>query len=251
LNILTFFTPAEMTNINIGADVVVVVDVLRGSTTIASAFKAGASKIIPCGDLEHAFRIQNELGHDKALLCGNINDEYIDGFNLGSSPLEFTPAVIQHKALIFCSPNITKALAIARHHQRILLGCFNNLNAVLECLGNPANLIVLCAGKNGHFSLEDAVCAGMMIQFLLNRTETEFSLNDAASTARYLFYRHHRDILGMLNQSAQGIFLSKLGYSQDIEYSARLNTLNIVPELSLGKDYIIPTVAVENILVAP
>lgn len=247
MDILTFFTPAEMASVKLESEMVIVIDVLRGTTTITSAFKSGASKIIPVGDLAHTHTLREKLGRENVILCGSLNGENIDGFELGNSPTDYSPAKVQRKTLLYCSVNMAKALSVARYQSRILLGCFNNMNAVLSSIGSPPALLLLCAGKSGRFAVEDAVCAGMFIQMLLNKMEGEISLNDASTTARYLYYRHHRDIAGMLNQSSHGIFLSKLGLAGDLEYAAQTNTVNIVPELSLEKDHIIPTVAMDNV----
>lgn len=242
MNILTFFTPAELSTVNFDSELTVIIDVLRGSTTLATAFFNGAVQIIPVGDTKHAFKLAKENDNDNIVLCGSINGEIIDGFDLGNSPLEYKPEIVQGKRLIYCSINLSRALAVARHQSRVMLGCFNNLHSIVNGLGEISTLLILCAGKNGRFSIEDTVCAGMFIQYILNKLETDFSLNDASSTARYLFYRHHRDIAGMLQQSSHGIYLGKLGYAQDIDYAAMLNTTEFIPELSLEKSYLIPTV---------
>jgi 2-phosphosulfolactate phosphatase len=237
-----------MTDLNINSDNVVIIDVLRACTTLTVALKSGATKIAPMEDPEQARATYYDQGPIKAALGGSINGELINGFELGNSPLDYTPAVLRHKTLIYCSDNLSRAIDAVRSQERVCLGCFNNMNAVLAAIRNCHIISFLCVGKNGRFALEDAVCAGMFIQFILNNIETNFSLNDAASTARYLYYRHHRDILGMLNQSSHGLYLSKLGYSTDLEYAAQVNNINIIPELSSDKSSIIPSVSFEGVL---
>jgi 2-phosphosulfolactate phosphatase len=246
LNILTFFTPAEFATARLESDVVVIFDVLRGSSTLATAFSNGVTQVIPVGDVERARKVVANGDRQKMLLGGTINGEIIDGFDLGNSPLEYTPGRVQGKKLVYCSLNITEALSAARYQERVLFGCFNNLHTVLNNISNISTLMILCAGKSGRFSLEDTVCAGMFIQVILNNIETEFSLNDASTTARYLFYRHHRDIAGMLEQTSHGIYLNKLGYAKDLNYISKLNTIEVVPELSLDKLYLIPTMSINN-----
>ncbi len=246
MNILTFFTPAELSTVRLDSEVAVVIDVLRGSTSLVTALNNGASRIIPVGDMANARKLA-ELNHDDSpVLCGSINSEIIDGFELGNSPLEYQPARVAGKTLIYCSVNMARSLAVARAQSRVLIGCFNNLYSLMNLIGDVSTLLILCSGKNGRFSLEDTVCAGMLIQLVLNKLESDFSLNDASSTARYLFYRHHRDIKGMLAQSSHGLFLNKLGYGDDIEYASLLNTFDIVPEMSLDKKYLLRAVSVES-----
>jgi 2-phosphosulfolactate phosphatase len=250
LDILTFFTPAEMINLEIESEAVVVIDVLRASTTISAAFRAGASKIIPVADIEEARELSTTTGRENSLLCGSANGEPIDGFDLGNSPSEYVPGLVQRKTLFYYSLNLANTLLVARSQSRVLLGCFNNMNAILESTRDSNTIIFLCVGKNGRFALEDSVCAGMYIQYILNNIDGDFSLNDASTTARYLFYRHHRDILGMLHQSSHGMHLCKLGFDNDLGIAALPNIINIVPELSLEKNHIIPTVAVESMITA-
>jgi len=248
MDILTFFTPAEMAGLKVTAETAIVIDVLLGTTTISAALKAGASKVITVSEVDEAVRLANELGRDKTLIGGNQGQDEIGGFDLSNSPGEYSLNKIQRKNIIYCSPDTAGAVAAARQAGRVLLGSFNNMQAVLQSVGSPSILHILCAGKSGRFSLEDAVCAGMFIQHILNRLEVDFSLNDASSTARYLYYRHHRNILGMLTQSSYGHYLSRLGQYKDIEYAGMMNIANIVPELSLDKNHFIPTVALEKML---
>lgn len=248
MDIYTFFTPSELAGVNINADVIIVIDVLRGATVVSAALKAGAERVIPVAEPGQALKIADALGRDKVLLAGTLDGHKIEGFDLGNSPSEYTPLSVKRKSIVMCSPNIAYALETCSHMGRVLLGCFNNVNSALSSSDGIKTLIILCSAKMGRFAMEDAVCAGMYIQFILNKIEGQFSLNDASSAARYLFYRHHRNILGMLEQSSQGYYLTQLGYHDDLQYAAMTNVMNIVPELSLDKKSIIPTVALDCVL---
>jgi 2-phosphosulfolactate phosphatase len=248
MDILTFFTPAEMAGQKLTADTAIVIDVLLGTTTISAALKAGASKVITVSEVDEAVKLADELGRKNTLIGGNQGISEISGFDINDSPGEYSLNKIQRKNLVYCSPDIAGAVTAARLAGRVLLGSFNNMQAVLQSAGSPLTLHILCAGKDGRFSLEDAVCAGMFIQQILNKAEVDFSLNDASSTARYLYYRHHRNILSMLTQSSYGSYLSRLGRYKDIEYAGMINIANIVPELSPDKSHFAPTVKLEKIL---
>lgn len=247
MDILTFFTPAEMAGLDGKANVVVVFDVLRGSTTIVAAFKAGAARIIPVVEIDEAIELAQKMSRDDVLLCGERNGETIEGFDMGNSPLEYTPEKVAGKTLIYSSTNCSKAILASRNAKRILIGCFNNIQAIIESVGQTTTIHLLCAGKMGRFSFEDAVCAGMFIHIFLESYSGEIGLNDASSTSRYLYRQHHRNILGVLKQSSHGNFLTKIGHEKDLEYTAWVNSETIVPELSLDKNYIIPTVALQNV----
>ncbi len=247
MDILTFFTPAEMAGLDTSADVVIVIDVLRGTTTMTAAFDAGASKIIPVLDIDMAFKINQKIGIEKSLLCGAHKNENIDGFDLGSSPLEYTPDKVKGKILVFYSINTSKAVDAARNSGRVLLSCFNNIQAVIESVEYPSKMYLLCTGKMGRFSFEDAVCAGMFIQRFIDSYSGEIGLNDASATSRHIYQRHRKNILKMLQQSSQGHFLTKIKSEKDLEFAARVDSVNIVGELSLDKTHILPTIALENV----
>jgi len=247
MDILTFFTPAEMAGLDTTADVVIVIDVLRGATTMTAAFNAGASKIIPVYDIDKAFKINQKIGIDKSLVCGTHNGKNIDGFDLGSSPSEYTAGKVEGKILVYYSINTSKAIDAARNSGRVLLSCFNNMQAAIESVEYPSKMYLLCAGKMERFSFEDAVCAGMFIQRFIDSYSGEIALNDASATSRYIYQRHRNDILKMLKMSSQGHFLAKIKCENDLEFAAMVDSLNIVPELSLDKTHIIPTIALENV----
>ena len=246
MDILTFFTPGEIDGLDNDADVVIVFDVLRGTTTVTQAFKAGAAKIIPVAEPEEAFKAAEKLERDKVIIGGGFDNIPIENFNLGDSPLEYTPEVIGGKILVYYSINTVKALNVSRNADRVLLACFNNIQAVIESVGYPSRIYLLCSGRMGRFSFEDAVCAGMFVQRLIDSYSGEVGLNDAAATSRYIYYRHHRNILNMLEKSSQGNYLTKNNKTQDLEFAAQIDSTNIVPELSLDKTHLLPTVALEN-----
>ena len=247
MDILTFFTPAEMSGVDYIPDAVIIFDVLRGSTTISSAFKSGTSRIIPAADIGKANDLAEKIGRGNVLLCGSTNGEKIEGFDLSGSPLEASGDRVAGKTIIYLAVNISNAISASKKAARVLIGCFNNMQAVLESIGHPRTIHLVCAGKMGRFSFEDAVCAGMFVQLVVDSFSGEIALNDASSTARFLYYRHHRDLEGMLRQSSQGHHLSKLGYDDDLEYAAQISNINIVPELSLDKTHLISTTVLENV----
>ena len=220
----------------------------RSCTTLAVALKAGALEIIPLADPERARALYYQMEPSKTALGGSINGELINGFELSNSPLDYVPAAVQHRTLVYCSDNLSRAISSVKGQGQVVLGCFNNMSAVLTTIRECDTVSFLCVGKNGRFALEDAVCAGMFIQLILNNMESNFSLNDAAATSRYLYYRHHRDIRGMLNQSSHGQYLTKLGYATDLEYASQTNNINIIPELSTDQNRIIPSIAFESAL---
>ncbi|MCD6162800.1 MAG: 2-phosphosulfolactate phosphatase [candidate division Zixibacteria bacterium] len=246
MNIFTFFSHDEITRVDSSADIAVIFDVLRDSTLITAAFKAGASKIIPVREIDDAFKIANEIGLEKALICGAKDGQTIDGFDLGDSPQEFAPDKAKDKVIVCYSVNICNAIEILRNTPRVLFGCINNIQAIIDSIDIPSNIHLLCAGKLGNFAFEDAVCAGMFIRRIVDGYSGKIGLNDASGTSEYLYNQHHRDITGMMMKSSYGDFLRKIGRESDIEFAAQIDCVNIAPELSLNKDHILPMVVSDN-----
>ena len=152
------FTPDEA----VSASAAIVVDVLRATSTIAQALAAGYERILCCGEIEQARALRREL--PDSLLGGERNAVRIEGFDVGASPREFLEA--RARTLILSTTNGTRAiLETARHCDRVLLGSLLNLSAVAAAVEDD-DAIVVCAGFQAAFALDDAYCAGRIVQLL-------------------------------------------------------------------------------------
>jgi 2-phosphosulfolactate phosphatase len=239
--VLTLFTPSELVGIDLRGSVAIVIDVLRGSSTIIQALKNGASRIIPASEIEDARAIADEWPTGEYLLCAERNAIKVDGFNLGNSPFEYSAAAVSGKDLIYSSTNCSKALLASYAADRVVVGSFNNLAAVMASAGAASRIFLVCAGKMGRFALEDTVCAGMFVNEFLRDTGREVALNDASRVAKLLFDYYHRDLLKLLRESSHGNYLLSLGLEKDLEFVAQVDSERIVPELSLDKTYFFST----------
>jgi 2-phosphosulfolactate phosphatase len=235
--VLTLFTPSELIGIDLRGTVTIVIDVLRGSSTIIYALKNGASRIIPAEEIDVARDMADEWPTGEYLLCAERNGVRVEGFNLGNSPFEYDPAVVAGKDIIYSSTNCSKALIASYKADRVLIGTFNNITAVLDSIEFPARIMLVCGGKMGRFALEDSVCAGMFVNEILKLRKNDAALNDASRTAKILFDHYHRDILQLLKESSHGNYLCGLGMARDLEVASLVDSERIVPELSLDKTY--------------
>ena len=174
-----FMTPAEVDPALVEGATVVVVDVIRATTTIVEALANGARAIYPTASTEDAVKLATSLGREDTLLCGERGTLKVDGFDLGNSPAEFGPTVVEGKRIVLSTTNGTAALAAVRELPRVLAGAFVNLGAVAETVREDPDVIVVCAGREGGFALDDAVCAGHILRRLGGGRE----LNDAARAA--------------------------------------------------------------------
>jgi 2-phosphosulfolactate phosphatase len=212
------------------SDRVVVIDVLRSCTSIVYAIENGAEKIIP------AETVLSTLPRDMTLLCGERDGKKIPGFDLGNSPLEYTSEVVSGKTLIFSSTNGPKAMARGSFAKEVILCSFVNLDAVAEYLRESStDISVICSGKLGQTSLEDTVCAGMLVGRMTSGEDNGFELNDGAEIALLTAKAHAKNVRKMIFGTSHGIYLASLGFTQDLEIASALDSVPIVPVVKDGR----------------
>jgi 2-phosphosulfolactate phosphatase len=207
------FTPDEAAPAAVG----VVVDVLRATSTIAQALAVGYSRVLCCAELEEARALRRAL--PDSLVGGERQAVRIEGFDVGASPREFLEA--RAETLILSTTNGTRAiLETARRCDEVVLGSLLNLSAVARAAGAD-NVVVVCAGFQGGFALDDAYCAGRIVQLL------EGERTDAAIAAD-LTARAFPTALDGLNARTYG----PPGLEEDILYCAREDVLDVVPRFT-------------------
>ncbi len=233
MKIELFFTHSGITESDIQGKTVVVIDVLRACTVIPTAFEAGCREVIPVKSIGDSSSLMARLDRGVVILAGEREGHRVEGFDLGNSPFEFTKDVVADKTIILASTNGSKALVLGSHGDSCLAGSFVNLSRVVyEVSTLKRDTVFICSGKQSRFALEDALCGGMMIRRLGDMvTET----NDAGMTACMLYDRYQDDIAGVLKRSDHGKYLATIGFAADIEYAARVDTINILPVWDNGR----------------
>jgi len=196
MRIDTYFTSGEVDPSALSEAAVVVIDVLRATTTVVEALANGARGIYPTASTEEAVKLAHSLGREDTLLCGERRGEKVEGFDLGNSPREFTREAVEGRRLVMSTTNGTRAFLAAHEGRRLLACAFTNLSAVASDVKSEPKLVVICAGREDQFSLDDALCAGRLIRAVTNGVEDEVVLNDAARAARVLAGRR-RNALGL------------------------------------------------------
>ncbi|MEW6685554.1 MAG: 2-phosphosulfolactate phosphatase [Candidatus Edwardsbacteria bacterium] len=227
-----FFTPNECEEGILNDRTVIVIDVLRAATTIAYALQNDCKEIIPLVSIEEAAKLAERIGRENALLCGEREGKKINAFDLGNSPLEFTPEVVKDKTLIMTTTNGTFALSKTKGAEKVLIGSFVNLSAIVKSIKTKEieELTILCSGKLGRFALEDVVCAGM----LLSEIKLKES-NDAVKVSLLLYKQYEKDLYQVLCESKHGQYLISLGLGEDLKIASRVNSLKVVPILKEGR----------------
>jgi 2-phosphosulfolactate phosphatase len=228
MRIDTYFTVDELDPATLESTAVVVVDVVRATTTLVEALANGARGVYPTASTEDAVRLAHSLGRDDTLLCGERKGTKVEGFDLGNSPREFTREAVEGKRLVMSTTNGTRALAAGHDAERLIPCAFTNLGAVARTVRASDRLVVVCAGREGRFSMDDALCAGHLVRRVLGEAEGE--LNDAAKAARALagFRKPTRKFLELTDG---GRALVDIGLGDDLDICAQVDRHDIVAEM--------------------
>ena len=227
-------SPAEFPGLALGAEAAVVVDVLRATSTVVAACAAGCRRVIPVADPAAARSCAAGLAADRPLLAGEQAGEPIEGFDLGNSPLDYTAERVRSRTIIFTTTNGTRAMLAAGRAAAAAVAALTNVEAAARwALGEARDLSVLCAGEAGAFSLEDAVCAGVLVA-RMRAAAPGLELSDAALAAVRLgeLYESRLDALG--RDSHWGRHLAARGRAGDVEACLRLGGTVVVPRFDAG-----------------
>ncbi len=232
INIDVHFTPVYLDEMQLKDRNIVVIDVLRASTTIATALHNGAREIIPVSSIENAVKISGNLFGDVTLRAGERNARMIEGFNLGNSPREYSEEIVKGKSIIFVTTNGSAAIVKGKHARHLVVAGFVNMLPVVTFLNQlQADVTIICAGKENRFCIEDAVCAGRLINELERVRGEEMTLDDGGLAASVLDRYYGTNLLWMLENCDHGKYLAEIGYADDLQACAVLNQLDIVPTL--------------------
>jgi 2-phosphosulfolactate phosphatase len=222
------FTPAELPKGGAAGRTVVVIDVLRATSTIVQALVSGARRVVPVASVEEAVRKAEELGRADVRLCGERDVLPIRGFDLGNSPEEFTPERVSGYTLVMSTTNGTRALLAATGCEQCLVGALLNAGAVAARLAAEGHdAVLLCAGREGRFAYEDAYCAGVLLR-ALRQAQPGVSIDDAGRAALRLAGRAANP-LGALQRTAAARRIKEQGLARDVPFCARIDVYDVVP----------------------
>lgn len=213
---------------------VIILDVLRATTTMSIALSNGAKEIIPTENIATAVRVAK--GSKNSILCGERNGKVVDGFTLGNSPLEYTNEEIKDKSLIFSTTNGTIAIIKSKFAKNCLLCSFVNISAIVDHVNSiDEDFIIICSGKLNDFCLEDAVCAGMLLNKLnvgrnLEMKDSEIATMHLCNDLAMLMNTPSQDkILKMFHLSEHGKYLASIGFEKDLEICSKIDSYPSIP----------------------
>jgi 2-phosphosulfolactate phosphatase len=235
LNVEVYLTPGQIDELQLKDKTVIVIDVLRSCTTIAMALKNGAKEIIPVKNIEAAMKISGGLDAAVTLRGGERQAKMIEGFNLGNSPLEYTETAVKSKTIILFTTNGSPVMANGRYAKHVFLASFVNLSSVVQVLKELGeDFTIICSGSEGKFSIEDAVCAGKLINSMRAVKEVELTLDDASTAVTALDKAYGKSIPKMLQSSAHGRYLTGVGFGEDVILCGKIDSIPVVPSLAGG-----------------
>ena len=215
---------------------VIVIDVLRATSTMVTALANGCQSIIPVLSPEDA--IERRLTLPGALLGGERHVLPIEGFDLGNSPYDYVPEKVGGKKVIMTTTNGTRAIQDASAAPKIWMASFLNMQsivlAVLRQFENNDKLqgiVIFCAGTEERFDLPDTLCAGMLIHELGENV----TLNDLGGAARMLYRSSKNYLVDKIRDSVHGKKLISSGFERDVVYCSTLNILPIIPAFEEGE----------------
>lgn len=207
--------------------IVVVIDVLRATSSICVAFENGASSLTPVSTVEESMAYKA-----KGFLIGaERQGEMLDGFDFGNSPFSYMSNRINGSNIALTTTNGTKALNMAKNAHTVVVGSFLNLEVLSQWLKQQnRNVICLCAGWKNSVNLEDTLFAGALVDAL--RDDFDLSdLRDTAIAAEQLYNLAKNDVYAYLGNSSHRKRLERLHIDDDIHFCLQLNKANVIPVL--------------------
>ncbi len=245
--------PRDVREDELAGSCVVVIDLLRATSTICQALASGAREVVPFVEIDDAVAAANAAGRADVVLGGERRGGKIPSFDVGNSPAEYTPAIVAGKRVFITTTNGTRAMYHARRASRIVLGCFLNLSAVVASIKNEPRIDILCAGTDGSETGEDILAAGSVVQSWIHmKAECDplpIGDNEVVAAAGWHIIEMKANIHGRsisdelalaLRDTHGGRNLIGIGLDQDLVDCAQIDRYNIVPELDVDNWRITP-----------
>lgn len=221
-------TPDLMHLYNVQDKTVVVVDILRATSCMTTAFAHGIKSIIPVASLEEALALKS----GETYTAGERDGKKVDGFDLGNSPFEYMQDYLRGKSIAFTTTNGTQAIVKSLGAREIIIGSFLNLHSVLNYLKKGSNnVLVVCAGWKGKFNLEDTLFAGALVDGLRDMLAPDC---DAPLAAMQLYQSARHDLNESLKNSSHVKRLARLGIHKDIAFCVTPDQYEVLPVLKDG-----------------
>lgn len=214
--------------------VVVVIDVLRATSSMCTALHYGVEKILPVASVVEARNFQSK----GFLVAAERSAHKVEGFDLGNSPFEYMQPKLKGKIIVFTTTNGTQAIRVACEAYKIAIGSFLNLTALCQWLAvQHKNIILLCAGWKDFFNLEDTLCAGA-IASKLDKTGLFETSYDSTLASKSLYELAQNDLYKFMENSSHFKRLANLNLQEDIRFCLKPDQAPVVPVME--GNYLVP-----------
>jgi 2-phosphosulfolactate phosphatase len=217
---------------DVAGRVVGVIDVLRASSSIAAALANGARTVIPLESPDEAVTQAKAFERGDVRLAGERRMLPIDGFDLGNSPREFTREAVEGKTVLLTTTNGTPAITNTQGARDVVVASYVNYTAVLTmlraALRGGADITLVCAGRERHFALEDAGCAGRFVNNVAKRLAS-VELNDAAHACALIDRKYGDHVIRLFEASTHGRALIDAGFAHDLAACAAIDAYPVIP----------------------
>lgn len=221
----TCFTPALFEPELHTGSTVVIIDILRATSSICTAFEHGAESIIPVAGVEEA-RAYKKQGY---LVAAERDGIILDFADLGNSPFNFSPENIQGKTIVYSTTNGTGIIRKASSAGRIVIGSFLNISSLCDWLiTQDENVLLFCSGWKNRFNLEDTICAGAFAERLLNSSRYS-TICDSTVAAVDLWSVAKKDLRGYIEKAAHRKRLKKNGLDDCIDFCLTADYTRKIP----------------------
>ena len=207
---------------------VVVVDILRATSCMVTAFAHGVESITPVANLEQCRKMKTQ-GY---VISGERDGKKVEGFDKGNSPFEYLGDQVKGLKIAFTTTNGTQAIEKSKEAKEVIIGAFLNLNTVAKyLLLSENNALIVCAGWKGRVNLEDTLFAGALVEKLKEYLGPDC---DAPLAAQHLYNLAKNDMVSFLNASSHVRRLNKLNIHDDIKFCVTPDQYKILPKLKNG-----------------
>ena len=225
------FTAKDIAKAVQRGDVIIVIDVLRCCSTIVTALANAAEGVIPTKTLKEARVLHKK--HPEFILAGERRGIKPKGFDLGNSPLEFSPQRVKEKHIILTTTSGTKALISSKEAKYVFTGAFLNAEATAKAALKIAEreetgISFISAGTDGRFSLEDFICAGAIAESF---PADDIEHSDAVLAALLAFRQARKSLDRVIQSGYHARYLLSQGFEEDVKFCSQLNVFKIVPFL--------------------
>lgn len=205
--------------------IVVVVDIFRASTTMCAAFKNGVNSIMPVASIEEA----EEYKRKGFLVGAERNVKRCEFADFGNSPFDYTEEKVKGQDIVFTTTNGTQAINIAADCYSLVIGAFSNISAVADyCMSEQKDVIILCAGWNNRFNIEDSLFGGALAQQMIETGKYTVA-SDATQVALSMWEEAKPDIYNYIKRTEHIKRLEENNLHDSVEYCLKLDSVDLVP----------------------